>query len=504
MKLFALINEEKPRRTIIITESQVWDLLLEAATIQDIYQKYYTQIPQEIFQQIVSADPTYNPQKPNKMGKYAKWLLAIYQKGNLKTEDLYKATEYLQTFIKFNGKIEQKDIMKYKSLQDVYNVIQPFLQNPQQAATKAEEVRQIKEGAEKVYEDEKWLVIVPHTKEASCYYGKGTQWCTAADNANNYFNVYYSHGLLYINILKGTNTKYQFHFETNSFMDATDRRIQQPIQQTIGMTENLVNFYVQKYGRDAILPLKTDIDPDDLIQPDDLNDYYLNEEQTMLYKFNDETLNLDLIIDIREKEDCFSTRTIQNRYILLYDGPNYTDMYDLELDEFIFGGEASRISIFNNDYIIAYFTDENDKGTQDIFSLKKGSFVLKNLDADAYVKKLGDECQYNYLKRCKRELTCYTNDIVLIIGYDEKTGNHNSVIPFSLSKGKALTNDVYKTFETQQIYYGRYPVTFQSLWRGKDRQSADALLFDGTLVPLPQFEAQSDQIIPQHLADSNN
>ena len=85
-------------------------------------------------------------------------MLALYQKQNLKIEDLYKAKDYLSTFIKFNAKLQERDIMKYHSLQELFTSIEPFIQNPQQAATKSEEIRNIKEGAEKVYEDNKWLV----------------------------------------------------------------------------------------------------------------------------------------------------------------------------------------------------------------------------------------------------------------------------------------------------------------------------------------------------------
>ena len=54
-------------------------MLFEAASLGDIYQKYYSQIPEETFRQIVSADPTYNVEKPDKMGKFGKWLLNLYQ-----------------------------------------------------------------------------------------------------------------------------------------------------------------------------------------------------------------------------------------------------------------------------------------------------------------------------------------------------------------------------------------------------------------------------------------
>ena len=60
MRLFAnIINEEK-KRVITINESQALSLLFEAVSLGDIYQKYYSQIPEETFRQIVSADPTYN------------------------------------------------------------------------------------------------------------------------------------------------------------------------------------------------------------------------------------------------------------------------------------------------------------------------------------------------------------------------------------------------------------------------------------------------------------
>lgn len=523
MKLFALINEEKPRRTIMITESQAWDLLLEAATIQDIYQKYYTQIPQEIFQQIVSADPTYNPQKPNKMGKYAKWLLAIYQKGNLKTEDLYKATEYLRIFIKFNGKIEQKDIMKYKSLQDVYNVIQPFLQNPQQAATKAEEVRQIKEGAEKVYEDEKWMVIVPHTKEASCYYGKGTQWCTAADSSNNYFDAYNEEGLLYINILKGTDVKYQFHFETNSFMDATDTPIKQPIMSTIGLTDNLVAFYTEKYGIKALIAFKTSFNVDEITQIKGMPNYFTDADNsfygrevhgTRLYKFNADYLDFDLKLDMSDNGLEIGVSSYHNRFIPIFEEEDnfMVNLYDSFTHKFLF----DRVSIdfieimnMNTDYVIVHLKEDEYNTSKNIFSLKEMRFTCKtNLSENYRFLFLYDDNR-NYKQDNFWHNFHYDSDIVLAVeeNYDENeiiSNGYKSVFPFSLSMGQPISNEGYRSYKQTQIYFNGHLLTFIALYKSSHRTDTDVLLFDGTIVPLSQFESESDQLIPQHLANSNN
>ena len=229
---------------VIISESQFYSLILnEAASLDDIYVKYYNGIDRDIFNQIVSSDPTWRSEKPDKMGKYGKWLLKLYLTKKLKLEDLYKAKEYLSFFIKYNGKIEVKDINRYGSLVDLYNVVKVFMDNPQMASSHNDEIRRIKEGAEKVYEDGEWMVIIPHTQEASCYYGKGTQWCTAAEESWNYFDQYNDQGNLYINIRKSDGEKFQFHFETDSFMDATDAPIEGCIYEEIGMSEGLVAFY---------------------------------------------------------------------------------------------------------------------------------------------------------------------------------------------------------------------------------------------------------------------
>lgn len=232
---------------IIINESQFINLF-EAVNLTDIHKKYYNTIPKDIFMKIISADPTYRVEKSQKMGKYGKWLLQLYLNRRLKVEDLYKATDYLRCFINYYNVIKDKDINKIKSLQELYEIVQPYL-GGDIATSKSDEVRKIKEGAEKVYEDSEWLIIIPHTQEASCYYGKGTQWCTAAERSNNMFDHYNNQGPLYININKVNGKKYQFHFESNSFMDETDSAIDTPIAETINLSEGAINWYQENVDK---------------------------------------------------------------------------------------------------------------------------------------------------------------------------------------------------------------------------------------------------------------
>lgn len=97
----------------------------------EIYQQYYSEIPKEVFNTIIQADPTYSCEKPDKLGKYAKWLLSLYISDKLKIEDLYKATEYLRAFSRFRTRLNSShDIMQYHSLPELYNAVKDFWSRP--------------------------------------------------------------------------------------------------------------------------------------------------------------------------------------------------------------------------------------------------------------------------------------------------------------------------------------------------------------------------------------
>ena len=217
--------------------------LLNEAPASQIWEKYYNTIPHEQFLDIIAADPTSDVEK-DKMGKYSKWLLNLYKRKTMQLEDLYKAEEYLETFEKYINRIQNKDINKYRSLADLYNVIRGFIDSDE-PTSRNDAIRRIKKDAKKVFEDDTWLVVVPETEEAACYYGKNTQWCTAAEKSRNMFDSYNNSGNLYININKKTNEKYQFHFENEEFKDETDEDIL-PDDVGISPDTGIFNFYKKK------------------------------------------------------------------------------------------------------------------------------------------------------------------------------------------------------------------------------------------------------------------
>lgn len=67
-------------------------------------------------------------------------------------------------------------------------------------------------------------VLQPNTKRASCFLGKGTEWCTGATSSWNAYWEHATEGPLYV-VLTDKHGKFQWHFESNQFMDEHDDSI---------------------------------------------------------------------------------------------------------------------------------------------------------------------------------------------------------------------------------------------------------------------------------------
>lgn len=211
-----------------------------------------------------------SPDTVKKTGEYTQWIIKQFkmipqqmdtpftereefaaeydEKKRLFFEDLYKVKEDLIKFHRFkkSDKIEEADINKYtlRQLEDAVSGL-----SLEMATTTASERKSslLHPGAEFMFETDKWYVVKMSRndelgKEAAVYYGgnqKGTssgetRWCTSAPGYNYYF-TYLKQGPYYVLIDKTDKEKgqvsglpkhrYQFHFESNQFMDGDDRQI---------------------------------------------------------------------------------------------------------------------------------------------------------------------------------------------------------------------------------------------------------------------------------------
>lgn len=177
--------------------------------------------PQDIIDTVLSAAEDADP-TPNK--QYVVWIVRQFTKNKMKYEDLYKLNDELGVFFKTKGQHKRlginSDINQYnwKNLTDTTAKLKSTeLADP-------EDETSIVPDSKLLYNGPLGILVIPETEEASCELGKGTKWCTAAQN-RNMFSHYTKDGPLYIWIDKKEKKKYQFHFETFQFMDAQDKPI---------------------------------------------------------------------------------------------------------------------------------------------------------------------------------------------------------------------------------------------------------------------------------------
>ena len=225
--------------------------LNEACLLEDIegMKKYYPNIPDNEFQSLVELDPTYKKGSTN-AGTYGKWILGLANKHNGKIEGAGHITDVLQRFNDNKKNLKNKDISSFKSIEDLENYLDD--ENSYRELSDRQKLRQtqkavhntdLEEDAELVHQDDSWTVYVPKTYEASCKLGRGTTWCTASTERDYYYNSYTSQGELYILINnRDPNEKYQFHFESGSFMNADD----EPID-IVGFLDKASNEGIKKF-----------------------------------------------------------------------------------------------------------------------------------------------------------------------------------------------------------------------------------------------------------------
>jgi hypothetical protein len=128
---------------------------------------------------------------------------------NSSTDEVEDAVELVKDFEQFSGKLQIKDINQYRSFEQLQGEIQ-----------KLKEVKKPKPESERIYEDDKFLVIKPKNEEASCKYGANTKWCVTSYGSGHFARYTSDNQGLYfiINKTNSTNQNYSkvaIHFDDN-------------------------------------------------------------------------------------------------------------------------------------------------------------------------------------------------------------------------------------------------------------------------------------------------
>ena len=150
----------------------------------------------------------------------------------IKKEDISKYKTYLDIFKRNKREYPLKDINMVKD----QNALDGFIKksreiqakeegdiSQQKGVSKSEKYTKLKLGEVDGYEIFKFPKGSKDLYGASCELGAGTSWCTATGNTDTWFLDYIDQGDIYVIINKSNpKDKYQFHYESNSYMDPND------------------------------------------------------------------------------------------------------------------------------------------------------------------------------------------------------------------------------------------------------------------------------------------
>jgi hypothetical protein len=128
---------------------------------------------------------------PTKNGAYMQWIAKLCLKNpeENRTEDLPRLANDLKEFETFKSKIEKKDINTYKSFQELFAAIEPFLKPKAKTAEEKKEeraankIKAAKGEIDDVYTGAEGWIKIPTTKAAAQILGQSTRWCTSAQRA---------------------------------------------------------------------------------------------------------------------------------------------------------------------------------------------------------------------------------------------------------------------------------------------------------------------------------
>lgn len=233
----------------------------------DAVRRNFPKISEKDFDRLIRLDPTFKEGRDS-VGTYGKWILTLFNKGKLTDENHVK--DVLTAFEEEKNNLINRDIGRFKSIEEVDAYLND--EDSYKVLTRRQELRKVQKAvrntdlekdAEKIFENSSYVVWVPKTYEASCRLGQGSSWCTASTESDRYYNMYTRDGDLYIIINKSNNDeKYQFHFESKSFMDKDDSSIN--LVEFINLFDKeLVEFFRPKFMEKVLnLPIETRFNDD--------------------------------------------------------------------------------------------------------------------------------------------------------------------------------------------------------------------------------------------------
>jgi hypothetical protein len=152
--------------------------LIQEGRVDDFKNKFGQKFSPEMIGRIVSEITP----------KFLQWAGKVIDGVNF-NDNFIKLSEALKKFEKISTNLPKTDINQYQTLEELITAITNYEGKSRRDIKKVE-------GGNVVYDDGNYFVVNPLNHDASCYYGKGTKWCTAAET-DTHFKKYNEDGKLF-------------------------------------------------------------------------------------------------------------------------------------------------------------------------------------------------------------------------------------------------------------------------------------------------------------------
>lgn len=166
--------------------------LIQEGRVDDFRAKYSQKFGEENIKKILKVVPQ----------KYLDWVGKNMDGVNF-DENLSKLETALNAFQKISSNLPITDLYQYKSIGQLFSALTDYQTRQRRIVKKVE-------GGNVVYDDGRFFVVNPLTYDTSCYYGKGTKWCTAA-STDHQFKRYNEDGKLFYILDRQTPSDNKFY-----------------------------------------------------------------------------------------------------------------------------------------------------------------------------------------------------------------------------------------------------------------------------------------------------
>ena len=166
--------------------------LIQEGRVDDFKNKFGQKFSPEMIGRIVSEITP----------KFLQWTGKVIDGVNF-NDNFIKLSEALKKFEKISTNLPKTDINQYQTLEELITAITNYEGKSRRDIKKVE-------GGNVVYDDGNYFVVNPLNHDASCYYGKGTKWCTAAET-DTHFKKYNEDGKLFYIIDRSKPTNDPFY-----------------------------------------------------------------------------------------------------------------------------------------------------------------------------------------------------------------------------------------------------------------------------------------------------